>query len=137
MSNRAPTPLELGCADPKNPCIIDNFLSSDPALKQVVGQTFEAGFRGENAFGQSGKLQWSAGLFRTTLANDILPAQSPYSGFGYYTNVGTTLRRAPSSARSGMATGGPPTPTTPISTPSISRPSWSHRRSIPLRMRTG
>ena len=93
MSNRAPTPLELGCADPENPCIIDNFLSSDPALKQVVGQTLEAGFRGENAFGQWGKLQWSAGLFRTTLANDILPAQSPYSGFGYYTNVGTTLRR--------------------------------------------
>src|SRR3984957_3264944 len=25
MTNRAPTPLELGCADPNNPCIIDNF----------------------------------------------------------------------------------------------------------------
>jgi iron complex outermembrane receptor protein len=93
MSNRAPTPLELGCADPNNPCIIDNFLSSDPKLKQVVGQTFETGFRGQNDFGQWGKLQWSAGLFRTTLANDILPVQSPYNGFGYYTNVGTTLRQ--------------------------------------------
>ena len=46
MTNRAPTPLELGCADPDNPCIIDNFLVSDPQLKQVVGQTFEVGFRG-------------------------------------------------------------------------------------------
>ena len=93
MSNRAPTPLELGCADPNNPCIIDNFLSSDPPLKQVVGQTFETGVRGQNALGQWGKLQWSAGLFRTTLANDILPLQSPENGFGYYANVGTTLRQ--------------------------------------------
>ena len=43
MTNRTPTPLELGCASPTDPCIIDNFLSSDPPLKQVVGQTFEAG----------------------------------------------------------------------------------------------
>ena len=40
-----------------------------------------------------GKLQWSAGLFRTTLANDILPLQSAENGFGYYANVGTTLRQ--------------------------------------------
>ena len=93
MSNRAPTPLELGCADPNNPCIIDNFLVSDPPLKQVVGQTFELGFRGQNDFGQWGKLQWSAGLFRTTLTDDILPLQSPANGFGYYANVGTTLRQ--------------------------------------------
>ena len=93
MSNRAPTPLELGCADPIHPCIIDNFLASDPHLKQVVGQTLQAGFRGQHAFGEYGKLQWSAGLFRTTLANDILPLQSPANGFGYYANVGTTLRQ--------------------------------------------
>ncbi len=93
MTNRAPTPLELGCADPNNPCIIDNFLVSDPALKQVIGQTFELGFRGKNDLAQWGRLQWSAGLFRTTLANDILPIQSPFSGFGYYANVGTTLRQ--------------------------------------------
>ena len=93
MSNRAPTPLELGCADHNHPCIIDNFLSSDPKLQQVVGQTFETGFRGENDFGQYGKLQWSAGLFRTTLANDILPLQSPANGFRYYANVGTTSRQ--------------------------------------------
>ena len=97
MTNRAPTPLELGCADPNNPCIIDNFLVSDPKLKQVVGQSFELGFRGQNALAplgpQWGKLQWSAGLFRTTLNNDILPQQSPASGFGFFSNVGTTLRQ--------------------------------------------
>jgi iron complex outermembrane receptor protein len=93
MSNRAPTPLELGCADPAHPCIIDNFLVSDPKLQQVVGQTLEAGFRGLNDFGPWGKLQWSAGLFRTTLMNDILPQQSAATGFGYFANVGTTLRQ--------------------------------------------
>ena len=93
MTNRAPTPLELGCADPNNPCIIDNFLVSDPTLKQVIGNTFELGFRGKNDLAQWGHLQWSAGLFRTTLQNDILPIQSPYNGFGYYANVGTTLRQ--------------------------------------------
>ena len=92
-ANRAPTPLELGCADPVHPCIIASFLVSDPALKQVVAQTLEAGLRGQHAFGEYGKLQWSAGLFRTTLANDILPLQSPANGFGYYANVGTTLRQ--------------------------------------------
>ena len=99
MTNRAPTPLELGCADPEFPCIIDNFLASDPKLKQVVGQTYEVGFRGTNALSslglgpEWGKLQWSAGLFRTTLDNDILPQQSEVSGFGYFANVGTTLRQ--------------------------------------------
>ncbi len=84
---------------PHYPCIIDNFLSADPPLKQVVGNTFELGFRGQNAlaaFGlgpQWGKLQWSAGLFRTTLTNDILPLTSTFNGFGYFTNVGTTLRQ--------------------------------------------
>jgi iron complex outermembrane receptor protein len=99
MTNRTPTPLELGCADPNNPCIIDNFLVSDPKLKQVVGQTYEVGFRGQNALSQLGlapewgKLQWSAGLFRTTLDNDILPQQSAVTGFGFFANVGTTLRQ--------------------------------------------
>ena len=99
MTNRTPTPLELGCASPTDPCIIDNFLSADPPLKQIIGQTFELGFRGTNAFSQFGlgpewgKLQWSAGLFRTTLNNDILPVMSTFNGFGYYTNVGTTLRQ--------------------------------------------
>jgi iron complex outermembrane recepter protein len=93
MTNRAPTPLELGCADPNNPCIIDEFLSSDPKLKQVVGQTIEAGLRGHHDFGPWGALQWSGGLYRTTSTNDILPQLSPTTGFGYFTNVGTTLRQ--------------------------------------------
>ena len=93
QANRAPTPLELGCADPDHPCIIDNFLVSDPALKQIVGTTWQTGLRGKQSLGDYGALTWSAGLFRTTLQNDILPLQSPQNGFGYYANIGTTLRQ--------------------------------------------
>ncbi len=42
-SSRVPTPSELACADPTRPCLLDNFLVSDPPLKQVVGKTWEAG----------------------------------------------------------------------------------------------
>ena len=45
-ANRAPTPLELACADPARPCIIAAFLIADPPLKQVVSRTVEAGLRG-------------------------------------------------------------------------------------------
>src|SRR5580658_3278409 len=97
MTNRTPTPFELGCASATYPCIVDNFLSVDPPLKQVVGQTFELGFRGQNALAplgsQWGKLSWSAGLFRTTSTSDILLVTSQFTGFGYYTNAGTTLRQ--------------------------------------------
>jgi iron complex outermembrane recepter protein len=99
MTNRTPTPFELGCASPTTPCIVNNFLSADPPLKQVVGNTFELGFRGQNllaALGlgpQWGKLNWSAGLFRTTSTNDILPLTSTFNGFGFFANVGTTLRQ--------------------------------------------
>ena len=45
-SNRAPTPLELACANPDRPCLLPNSLVADPPLKQVTGRTYEAGFRG-------------------------------------------------------------------------------------------
>ena len=42
-SNRAPTPLELGCANPNKPCLLEGFLVSDPPLQQVVGQDLRGG----------------------------------------------------------------------------------------------
>ena len=45
-ANRAPTAAELGCGDPDHPCLLDNFLVSDPSLSQVVSHTIEAGVRG-------------------------------------------------------------------------------------------
>ena len=92
-ANRAPTPLELGCADPDRPCIISAFLVSDPALKQVVSRTVEAGLRGSKEL-NVGTLQWKLGGFRATNSDDILPIPSTtLQGFGYFQNVGSTRRQ--------------------------------------------
>jgi outer membrane receptor protein involved in Fe transport len=41
-SNRAPTAMELTCADPQDPCRLPNAFLSDPPLEQVVAKTWEA-----------------------------------------------------------------------------------------------
>ena len=93
-ANRAPTPLELGCADPGHPCIIDSFLVSDPKLKQVVSRTVEAGLRGTRELGPDlGLFGWKLGGFHTRNQDDILDVPSPVQGFGYFRNVGTTQRQ--------------------------------------------
>jgi outer membrane receptor protein involved in Fe transport len=92
-ANRAPTPLELGCADPAHPCIIAAFLVSDPPLKQVVSRTVEAGLRGTREL-EIGTLGWKLGAFRATNTDDILAIPSPaLQGFGYFQNVGSTRRQ--------------------------------------------
>jgi outer membrane receptor protein involved in Fe transport len=94
-ANRSPTPLELGCANPLQPCIIDSFLVSDPPLKQVVSRTLEAGLRGAMRFqGMASPIHWQLGLFRTFSSDDILNIPSPLNnGFGYFDNVGDTRRQ--------------------------------------------
>lgn len=92
-ANRVPTPLELGCADPNNPCLIAAFLVSDPPLKQVVSKTVEAGLRGTKEL-NIGTLGWKIGGFRATNYDDILAVPVPdRTGFGYFTNVGRTRRQ--------------------------------------------
>jgi outer membrane receptor protein involved in Fe transport len=92
-ANRVPTPLELGCADPNNPCLIAAFLVSDPPLKQVVSKTLEAGFRGTREL-NIGSLGWKLGAFRATNYDDILAVPVPgRTGFGYFSNVGRTRRQ--------------------------------------------
>lgn len=87
--NRAPTSIELGCADPETPCKLPNALAGDPPLRQVVTGTFEAGVRG----GGEHALQWSAGWFRAQNHNDILFVASQQTGFGYFKNFETTRRQ--------------------------------------------
>jgi iron complex outermembrane receptor protein len=95
MSNRAPTPLELGCADPQRPCVMASFLVSDPPLQQVVAQTVEAGLRGQKVLGDDwGAVGWKASVYRTFSTNDILNVPDPFqTGFGFFANVGNTLRQ--------------------------------------------
>jgi len=88
QGNRVPTPIELGCADPANPCTLPNSMASDPYLKQVVARTVEAGLRGQVA----GDIQWNAGVYRTLSSDDILFVGTSTSA-GYFTNFGKTQRQ--------------------------------------------
>lgn len=88
-SNRAPTSIELGCADPENPCHLPNSLASDPPLRQVVAHTFEAGVRSSS----ESKLTWSAGWYRAKNTDDLLFVSSPQANNGYFKNFGETLRQ--------------------------------------------
>lgn len=88
QGSRAPTPVELGCADPARPCTLPNTLAADPPLNQVVARTLEAGARGRLA----GDVRWHAGIFQTTNSDDILFVGTTTSA-GYFTNFGKTRRR--------------------------------------------
>ena len=87
--SRAPTSIELGCADPDQPCKLPNALAGDPPLRQVVTRTWEAGLRGS----QESKLSWSAGWFRGENRDDLLFVASTQTGFGYFKNFGQTRRQ--------------------------------------------
>lgn len=87
---RAPTAVELSCADPLAPCTLPNGFISDPPLKAVVAQTMEVGARTH-----IGKyLKWNMALYQTNSQNDILFLNSPGSVInGYFSNVGATRRQ--------------------------------------------
>ena len=92
-SNRAPTPAELSCASAASPCTLTNFFVADPALKQVVARTVEAGLRGRFTAFEAAAVTWNAGLFRTGSDDDILFTSSALLGRGFFQNVGATRRQ--------------------------------------------
>jgi outer membrane receptor protein involved in Fe transport len=83
--SRAATSIELGCANPDQPCKLPNAMAGDPPLDQVVTRTWEGGARG--AFLGT---TWSASVFRASNDDDILFVLSNQTGFGYFKNVGQT-----------------------------------------------
>jgi outer membrane receptor protein involved in Fe transport len=88
-ASRAPTVIELGCANPAAPCGLPNDFASDPNLRQVVARTAEVGVRG-NLPGQ--RLMWSADVFHTVNRNDIQFVATATNA-GYFDNVGNTRRQ--------------------------------------------
>jgi outer membrane receptor protein involved in Fe transport len=92
-SNRAPTSIELGCADPAQPCKLPNAMAADPPLNQVVAKTYDFGVRGKVA----DNLKWNASVYRTMNHDDIHFINSTvnaYSGaLGYFDNIGRTKRQ--------------------------------------------
>jgi iron complex outermembrane receptor protein len=95
-SARAPTPMELSCADPAAPCKLPNSFVADPPLEQVVAKTWEGGFRGDlDELLGKGDLKWNLGYFHTINHNDIIFRRDASSGLisqGYFDNVGKTRR---------------------------------------------
>jgi outer membrane receptor protein involved in Fe transport len=92
QGSRAPTAIELGCADPANPCSLPNALASDPPLQQVVTGTWEAGIRGKPELPFAHNVSWNAGAFRAENRNDILFVSSVQLGTGYFQNFAKTRR---------------------------------------------
>jgi outer membrane receptor protein involved in Fe transport len=87
--SRAPSAIELGCADPENPCKLPNAMAGDPPLDQVVTRTVEAGLRGR----ANDILVWNAGVFRAENRDDIMFVADDTSGFGFFQNFGKTRRQ--------------------------------------------
>jgi iron complex outermembrane recepter protein len=89
QSSRNPTPVELTCADPDDPCRLPNAFVSDPPLEQSVAGTWETGIRGA-----AGRASWNLSAFTTTIADDIIFVSSgTLRGEGHFENVERTRRR--------------------------------------------
>ena len=88
-SSRAPTSIELGCANPARPCLLPNAMAGDPPLNQVVAKTVDFGLRGKI----TPNVNWSASVYNTQNYNDIQFMWSGSGSRGYFSNVGQTNRR--------------------------------------------
>jgi outer membrane receptor protein involved in Fe transport len=93
QGSRAPTAVELGCADPASPCKLPNAFAGDPPLRQVVTTTLEAGLRGLVKDTALGEIAWNVGIFRATNRDDLLFVSDNASGYGYFKNFGQTRRQ--------------------------------------------
>lgn len=94
-ATRAPTAMELSCANPDDPCKLPNAFVSDPPLRQVVANSWEAGLRGDldRWVGAGDRLHWNAGFFHTLNHDDIIFISSgALANQGFFSNVGTTRR---------------------------------------------
>lgn len=90
QASRAPTAVELACADEEAPCNLPNAFLADPPLKEVVARTVELGARGD-----IGGLQWQLGAFQTVNRDDILfqSTGGALANVGFFQNASDTRRR--------------------------------------------
>lgn len=89
QSSRVPTPVELTCADPEDPCRLPNAFVSDPPLAMPVAGTIESGIRGQAARGS-----WSLAAYDTQVRDDLIFVSSGrLRGTGHFENVARTRRQ--------------------------------------------
>jgi iron complex outermembrane recepter protein len=88
---RAPSPVELTCADATAPCKLPNVFIADPPLRKVVSHTIEAGARGK----WGANIEWAGAAYRTDLDDDIqfIASGTGAINAGFYENVGRTRRQ--------------------------------------------
>jgi outer membrane receptor protein involved in Fe transport len=89
QSNRVPTVIELGCADPTVGCRLPTGLQADPYLKQVIARTVELGTR-RKLSDDSG---YTVSFYRSENSNDILFTATDQTGLGYFSNFSKTRRQ--------------------------------------------
>lgn len=86
-NTRVPTVIELGCANPDEPCRLPAGLQSDPYLKQVRATSAELGLRWRLGEGQRVELT----LYRNDNRDDILFGSVSTTGqLGYFQNFERT-----------------------------------------------
>ena len=86
-NTRVPTVIELGCADPDQPCRLPAGLQSDPFLKQVKSTTIEAGMR----WPITATTRLNVEAYRTVNKDDILFRSTSVNGqLGYFANFPKT-----------------------------------------------
>jgi iron complex outermembrane receptor protein len=105
-SARAPSPIELTCASPTDPCRLPNGFVADPPLEQVVARTIEVGVRGRLRRGRA-MFDYVVAGFRTRSSDDILFISSgSVANRGYFANVGDTRRQGIEVGLTGRYRGG-------------------------------
>ncbi len=91
-SNRAPSPVELSCADPSAPCRLPNAFVADPPLEQVITRGVELGYRG-NKKEENYSVNWNIVAHLAQNTDDILFVSSGTGlSSGYFKNFGKTKR---------------------------------------------
>lgn len=91
-SFRAPSLIEVACADPEEPCPLPYSLGDDPPISPVTVSTFEGG-----AKYQDGPLALTATAYYSNVSNDIylFPSPDEVEGStieGYFGNIPKTRR---------------------------------------------
>ena len=88
-TTRVPTPVELTCANPDDPCRLPNGFVDDPPLDEVRTRTVELGLRHRGP-----RLSGSMAVFDAVSDDDILfITDGESTNTGFFDNVGKTRRR--------------------------------------------
>ncbi len=90
-NTRVPTVIELGCADPDQPCRLPAGLQSDPYLRPVRATTTEVGMRFGPLSASAQGWRGAVSVFRNDNRDDILFRSVSVNGqLGYFQNFALT-----------------------------------------------